>query len=115
MASANGRGYLGGNRSGNDCTGQTFGNENGSTYRSAGSYGGLDGTYLGTPNSTYGSLTIPAALGSGGGCGEYSYIGGGRIAITCQDLTIASDKIQSLGGSGKNSTGGNGTVYFDPR
>jgi hypothetical protein len=42
-----GRGYLGGMREGNDCTGQTIGNTNGSVYRSGGSYGGLGGVYDG--------------------------------------------------------------------
>ncbi|MEM4721726.1 MAG: Ig-like domain-containing protein, partial [Candidatus Methanomethylicaceae archaeon] len=57
-----GRGYLGGMREGNDCTGQTQGNTNGSTYRSGGSYGGLGGAYDGTPNPVYGNFVMPFDL-----------------------------------------------------
>jgi len=99
------QGYLGGDRGGNDCTGQTFGNVNGSAFKSGGSYGGLGGAWGGTPNGIYGGLTDPAALGSGGGCGDYSQMGGsggGWVAIHAGSITL--DGVIS-------ANGGNGTSY----
>ena len=85
------RGYLGGSRSGNDCNGRTLGNVAGSTYRAAGSFGGVGGAFDGTPNPVYGSITDPAALGSGGSCGPNSRVGGnggGWIAIHAINVVV---------------------------
>jgi len=95
-----GRGYLGGNREGNDCTGQTYGNTEGSTYRSGGSYGGLGGKVDGVPNPVYGSFTDPEGLGSGGSCGMYSSPGGdGGGWVNIQAGTVVLDGLISANGS----------------
>jgi large repetitive protein len=107
----NARGYLGGNRNGNDCSGQTEGNANGSTYRAGGSYGGLGGAVEGTPNTIYGSLTNPAALGSGGSCGYYSYVGGdggGWILIQANEILVDGG-ISANGGTGTGYEAGSGS------
>ena len=83
------------------CPGLTVGNVAGSTYRSAGSYGGLGAAMEGTPNPVYGSMTSPAALGSGGSCGSGNApggIGGGWIAIHASN--IANDGTISANGTG---------------
>ncbi|MEM4722025.1 MAG: Ig-like domain-containing protein, partial [Candidatus Methanomethylicaceae archaeon] len=112
-----GRGYLGGNREGNDCSGQTISNTNGSTYRSGGSYGGLGGAYDGTPNPVYGNFVMPFDLGSGGSCGGTSYAGGdggGRIQIKAINV-MADGKISANGliGSGwQAGSGSGGSIYL---
>ncbi|MBP7149311.1 MAG: hypothetical protein KBD01_17410, partial [Acidobacteria bacterium] len=99
-----GCGYLGGGREGNDCTGQTLGNVDGSEYRAGGSYGGPGGTTSGTPAPVYGLITDPVDLGSGGGCSDYGYKGGdggGRVLLHA--INVASDG--RIGANGANGTG----------
>ena len=113
---ANGLGYLGGFSGANQaCPGLTVGNVAGSTYRSAGSYGGLGAQWEGTPNPVYGSVTAPAALGSGGSCGGGSApggIGGGWISIHATN--IADDGTISANGTGgqgnQAGSGSGGTI-----
>jgi hypothetical protein len=99
---ANGLGYLGGFSGANQaCPGLTLGNQAGSTYRSAGSYGGLGAQWEGTSNPVYGSMTSPAALGSGGSCGAGNTpggIGGGWVSIHATN--IANDGTISANGTG---------------
>jgi hypothetical protein len=105
------RGYLGGGKSGNDCSGQTVGNTDGSTSCSGGSYGGLGGDWAGVPNPTYGSLTAPADLGSGGGCGPYGRIGGdggGWVKILAQEI-LMNGLITANGGIGNGYQAGSGS------
>ncbi|MDR3418827.1 MAG: hypothetical protein P4L83_21850, partial [Nevskia sp.] len=110
--SANGLGYLGGFSGANQsCPGLTLGNASGSSYRSAGSYGGLGSQLEGTPNPVYGSITTPAALGSGGSCGYGNTpggIGGGWISIHA--TSIANDgTISANGGGGQGNQAGSGS------
>ncbi|HOH28886.1 MAG TPA: Ig-like domain-containing protein, partial [Candidatus Hydrogenedentes bacterium] len=106
-----GRGYLGGYRPGIDSSGRTLGNTAGSTYRSAGSYGGTGAADGGTPNPLYGNLVQPADLGSGGSGGGYSYAGGdggGRIQL--QTINIMVDGYIASGGeNGRGYSAGSGS------
>ena len=108
----NERGYLGGSRNGNDCTGQTEGNTDGATRRSGGSYGGIGASYdAGTPNPVYGNLTNPANLGSGGGCYDSSRPGGdggGWVKIIADEITI-DGSISANGGDGHSYQAGSGS------
>ena len=107
----NQRGYLGGSRNGNDCTGQTEGNTDGATARSGGSFGGLGASYVGTPNPVYGNLTNPVNLGSGGGCYDSSRPGGdggGWIKILANDMHI-DGTISANGGAGHSFQAGSGS------
>ena len=96
-----GRGYLGGLRSGNDETGQTLGNTNGATKYAGGSHGGLGGEVsTGVASAVYGSASLPIDSGAGGGCGSYSRTGGdggGRVAIEAVDIQV--DGAISAGGT----------------
>ncbi|HCE66252.1 MAG TPA: hypothetical protein DER40_01640 [Geobacter sp.] len=110
------RGYLGGSRGGNDCSGQTIGNVDGSLHRSGGSYGGLGGAWGGTPNGIYGSMTDPAGLGSGGSCGDYGRVGGdggGWVAIHANSISL-DGVISADGGTGsadqQPGSGSGGTI-----
>ena len=106
-----GRGYLGGNRPGIDSSGRTLGNTAGSTYRSAGSYGGPGASDGGTPNPLYGNLVQPADLGSGGSGGGYSYAGGdggGRIQMQTINI-VAGGRITSGGETGRGYRAGSGS------
>jgi len=137
---AEGCGYLGGRRDGNNTNyGYTLGNttEGGSDYGSGGGYSGLGGqnqTYA--VNPAYGSLYEPRHPGSGGGA-VYSTgpagSGGGVIIIEAEELqidgTISSDgydttnagagaggsillKTNTLTGSGAiTANGGNSTQF----
>ncbi len=116
---ADSRGYLGGYRGGNDCSGQTVGNTDGSDITAGGSYGGLGGSYdEGIPNPVYGNLTAPAELGSGGACYSSSRPGGdggGRVDILAQDV-IVDGLISANGdpGSGYQSgSGSGGSIRID--
>jgi len=113
-----GRGYLGGNFGGNDASGQTLGNLNGSTYRSGGSYGGLGGQVEGAANPVYGDAANPAGLGSGGSGGSSSTAGGdggGWILLEANNLqvdgVIAADGMDARGGNQAGS-GSGGTVHI---
>ena len=111
------RGYLGGESGGNDCTGQTEGNTDGSTYRSGGSYGGLGAPYGGTPNPVYGNLTAPTDLGSGGGCYNGSHPGGdggGSVEIYAINI-VADGTLSADGGPGtgfQSGSGSGGSIYL---
>ena len=111
------KGYLGGYRGGNDCTGQTIGNTDGSERRSGGSYGGLGGDYQGIPNPVYGNLVTPQESGSGGGCydsGRPGGDGGGRIMIRAVNV-ISDGTISADGGTGHSyqaGSGSGGAVYM---
>jgi len=106
-------------REGNDCTGQTIGNTNGSAYRSGGSYGGLGGVFDGgPPNPIYGSLTDPAGLGSGGSCGAWNRQGGdggGWVEIHAGNVIINGlITANGLTGAGDQAgSGSGGTVYIN--
>jgi large repetitive protein len=100
-----GKGYLGGRRDGNpDFEGRTLGNVPGSTVGSAGSYGGVGGSFSGASNEVYGELDNPIHLGSGGASRSSSIggNGGGRAMIVA--LNIANDGIISA--NGNVATGG---------
>ena len=88
-----------------------MGNAAGSTYRSAGSYGGLGSELEGTPNPVYGSITAPAALGSGGSCGAGNTPGGsGGGWISIHATSIANDGVISAnGGGGQGNQAGSGS------
>ncbi len=113
------RGYLGGERGGNDCSGQTIGNTDGSSYRSGGSYGGLGGSFGGgIPNPVYGDAADPVDLGAGGSCyndGRPGGDGGGRIDIHAQDLLVEG-RITANGGPGtgyQSGSGSGGSIRID--
>jgi hypothetical protein len=108
----NGRGYLGGLQSGNDCSGQTLGNIDGSAQYSGGSYGGIGGqASSGSPNPIYGSELEPTDLGSGGGCGSYSNTGGnggGRIFVSAAEV-VCNGAISADGTRGSSYSAGSGS------
>jgi len=107
-----GRGYLGGNKGSNDCSGQTIGNSDGSSYRSGGSHGGIGGAREGSVNPVYGSLTQPRELGSGGSCGDHSRTGGdggGRGRVVAQSIILdGAISAGGLNGGGNGSGSGSG-------
>ncbi|MBU4011821.1 MAG: hypothetical protein KJ882_13765, partial [Proteobacteria bacterium] len=116
---ADGRGYLGGSRGGNDLIGQTLNNLDGSTLYAGGSYGGIGGrTGAGIPNPVYGSLTTSEDLGSGGGSGGYGRTGGdggGRIHILAENIFL--EGVISANGSDAQDygagSGSGGSVLID--
>jgi len=117
--SADARGYPGGNRHGNPGpTGQTLDHAAGSTYRSGGSYGGIGGRVEGTPNATYGSLTQPSDLGSGGSYGAGGVAGGdggGWISLVAGTLRV-DGVLSANGGNGQGNdagSGSGGTISLD--
>jgi len=111
-----GRGYRGGQRDGNATNpGLTTNNAPGSTVRSGGSHGGLGGSFSGgVPNPTYGSVTNPIQLGSGGSSRGDSFFpggnGGGRIMLVATNSITVHGAIRSDGqsGTGFQSGGGSG-------
>ncbi len=111
-----GRGYRGGQRDGNTAnTGETTNNTPGSTVFAGGSHGGLGGQWSGgVANPTYGSVTNPVLLGSGGSSRGDAAIpggnGGGRIALAITGGITNDGRIVADGqaGSGFNSGGGSG-------
>lgn len=109
-----GRGRRGGLRDGNAShPGLTTNDVAGSTTRSAGSYGGLGGSFDGTANSTYGSVTNPILLGSGGssdGGGTPGGNGGGRVTLLIAGLLQLDGavRVDGLGGSGNAAGSGSG-------
>jgi hypothetical protein len=108
---ADGLGYLGGNRLGNDCSGQTLGNANGASIHSAGSYGGSGGALDGLTNSTYGDPVNPIHFGSGGSCGDYGYQGGnggGLVLIRADDIVL-DGSITANGSTGSGYQAGSGS------
>ncbi len=112
MIEVDGRGYLGGDRGGNNNIGRTLGNADGSNPRSGGSHGGLGRFYTGTPNPVNGDVLRPDILGSGGSSDGGSIgggDGGGRIRLSATAITV--DGILSANGSdggGNNAGSGSG-------
>ncbi len=104
-----GRGYLGGGRGGNDFTGQTFGNVDGSTYRAGGSHGGIGGRHDGTPGAPYGDQTDPDELGAGGSSGACGagWNGGGRMRLVA-DHVIVDGALRADGDAGGGCQPGSG-------
>jgi hypothetical protein len=105
-----GRGYIGGRA--NDEQGRTLGIAYGSYKGAGGSYGGLGGSYSnGTPGGTYGDLTNPQYLGSGGGAwgGNHGGDGGGRIRIQASQAVIVNGAIHADGGISGGSASGAGS------
>ena len=107
-----GRGYLGGRRTGNPFDeGRTAGNAFGSTYRSAGSYGGLGAAQEGAPGPVFGSSTNPAVLGAGGSAGASQYAGGdggGWVRIVANSMVL-NGRIYALGYGGSGNLAGSGS------
>jgi hypothetical protein len=108
-----GRGYLGGQQSGNPVNeGRTTNNALGATVRSAGSHGGLGGTFGGTPNALYGNLIQPTDLGSGGSSRGDNAIaggnGGGRIRLNLLNLA-ADGGLRADGNAGNGFQAGSGS------
>ena len=85
-----GRGYIGGK--GDWEQGRTLGNVYGSNRGAGGSYGGMGGKYdpNWNPSGTYGDLTNPQELGSGGGTwgGDDGGDGGGLILISAGSISL---------------------------
>ena len=98
-----GRGYIGGRSDWEQ--GRTLGNEYGSYRGAGGSYGGLGGKYdvNWNPGGTYGDLTNPLYLGSGGGTwgGDDGGDGGGRITIHASQAVVVNGAIRADGSEGK--------------
>lgn len=112
-----GRGYLGGDRDGNDTTGQTLGNVDGARYRSAGSYGGIGATYSGGPsNAPYGDQTDPDDLGAGGSSGACGggFSGGGRMKLRASRIIVdGALRADGAGGTGcQPGSGAGGTIHL---
>jgi hypothetical protein len=110
------RGYLGGARPGNSGSnsGRTEGNVTGSGIHAGGSFGGIGGRASAAyaPNASYGSLTQPAALGSGGGRGgSDSYPGGdgGGVVRIVADAMVLDGTITAQGRAGFGSSAGGGS------
>jgi len=109
------KGYLGAGQPGNSgLAGQTLQGLGGSTANSGGSYGGLGGLF-GTGasvNPTYGSVTNPTDLGSGGGRSSLGGLviagnGGGRVDISAGSFVV-NGSIVANGGNGNNAGAGSG-------
>ena len=115
-----GRGYLGGRES--DEPGLTLGNVNGGSDQVGGSHGGLGGDDLARSldlgvQPTYGSVSDPRDLGSGGGAngGTDGGDGGGRIFLTAAALEL-DGVLRADGGQGPSARigmGAGGTVNLD--
>jgi hypothetical protein len=111
-----GRGYRGGQRDGHALnSGQTTNDTTGSTVFAGGSHGGLGGAWSGgVANPTYGSVTNPVLLGSGGSSRGDSAVpggnGGGLITLVIAGGITNHGRIVADGqtGSGWNSGGGSG-------
>ncbi|HMP96754.1 MAG TPA: Ig-like domain-containing protein [Kiritimatiellia bacterium] len=110
------RGYRGGQRDGNVAnTGETTNGTPGSTVFAGGSHGGLGGAWsAGVANPTYGSVTNPVLLGSGGSSRGDAVVpggnGGGRITLVIAGGITNDGRIVADGqtGSGWSSGGGSG-------
>ena len=113
-----GRGFLGGGRLGNPSAtlGMTpgFVPLNGSG--TAGSYGGIGGTFTGASNAPYGDFRNPNNIGSGGGSfqGAAAGSGGGLTRIVAQTISLHG-WIRANGGSvdGTGAGGSGGGIRID--
>lgn len=96
-------------------TGKGFGSTGGTNYgfSGGGGYGGYGGdsgwgdysTVPGIGGTSYGSVTEPVDLGSGGGLGRFSYAGGtggGAIKIITPGTLTVNGAISAKGGDGAN-------------
>ena len=106
---ATGRGYIGARADWEQ--GRTLGNVYGSNRGAGGSYGGLGGKYdpNWNPNGTYGDLTNPQELGSGGGAwgGDDGGDGGGLVLISAGSIALNGAIIANGGeGIGGGASGG---------
>ncbi len=116
---ADGRGYPGGNRHGHPGpAGQTAGHAAGASFRAGATYGGLGGDHDGTPNAIYGSLTVPADLGSGGSYGGGTVAGGdgGGWILIQADAARVDGVLSAGGGAGQGNdagSGSGGTIALD--
>lgn len=103
------RGYEGGRAF--DEPGATLGNVAGSAFRAGGSHGGVGGSdsAQSAPNATYGSLTDPRELGSGGAANGLTDggDGGGRVLIDAEALVV-DGAIRADGGVGSAGLSGMG-------
>ena len=107
-----GRGFLGGRQPGNPFfnDGTTVGFQRGSTGIAGGSYGGLGGAFLASPNPVYGDFRNPNDIGSGGSTdGTPAGNGGGLIRIVAQTIQL-DGLIKADGGNGNccSASGGSG-------
>jgi RHS repeat-associated protein len=116
-----GRGFLGGEQTGNPFGGNgvTLGFAQGSTGTSGGSHGGLGGAANGSANPTYGNTQDPQDPGSGGGTLlRTGGNGGGVIRVSAQSLTLHGG-IRAGGGSGMGDSfaagGSGGSIRIDVR
>jgi hypothetical protein len=76
---------------------------------SGGSYGGIGGVYTNsTPGLTYGSITAPVNLGSGG----TFYSSGGAVILSIAGAFTDSGTISANGNVGGNGGGSGGSVYI---
>jgi large repetitive protein len=107
-----GKGYAGGNNSGDGENAVTLGGLRGSGRANGGSYGGLGGHYSVNerPNPVYGNPKVPDKLGSGGGAwdGAGGY-GGGYIRIIASDAIVVDGSIRANGGLSSGSASGEGS------
>ena len=108
-----GRGYLGGNRGQESCSGHGLNFSTDAPRYWGGSYGGLgwrDGSTAATA-LTYGSLTGPDELGAGGGCGGWDAPGGdggGLVKINAGEITV-DGAISANGLPGADHDAGSGS------
>ncbi|MEX1997651.1 MAG: fibronectin type III domain-containing protein [Candidatus Andersenbacteria bacterium] len=82
----------------------------------AGSYGGIGGDSDTTHNTTtYGSITAPTNIGSGGGSNATGGAGGGAVHLTVTGSSTINGTISTNGGApggGTRSAGSGGSVYL---
>jgi hypothetical protein len=113
------KGYLGCWQGGNNTgTGRTSATTSGSTYYSGGSFGGLGGKpYSGNVNATYGSISLPGDVGSGGGgpneAGNPGGNGGGQVKLTTGTLSLNGNIVADGGASSYAGGGSGGSILLD--
>ena len=117
-----GRGFLGGYRTGNSTTyGLTSGNvtTNGSHHGAGGSYGGAGGNgYAGVVGAVYGDEANPVEPGAGGGANSSTYHGGdggGLVRIKANTRFTLDGLLSANGTAGYRIAGGaaGGGVFLD--
>jgi len=107
-----------------DVTGKGYGRGSGpeagvagsSNIGSGGGYGGVGGTVSGGPGGlSYGSITAPVDLGSGGGGSQYGGSGGGAIHLEVGGTLRVDGSIVAGGGQADNYNyggGSGGSIYL---
>ena len=117
-----GKGYLGSWQNGNGGLPRRNGNVTYGTtsdYYNGGSYGGLGGIYNGNVNSSYGDMTDPNDLGTGGSgnsgsSGSYGGNGGGFVRLKTGTLALNGSIIaDGVGGSANYGAGSGGGIRLD--